>query len=268
VQHINFTHDINPGNGPAISSLPSNNAFGARVFWTAVIPDEDVQVNPGTGAAELHVRDFSLLDYYSPQGTGDVASLGTTWQSGYFNATVSIDVVWSGPVTRRVNVTDAANGFAGTFNENQATVRWSVHSESGFDFVSNPGDFSTSVPEVAGVNGVTAPLNFFAQVGHEQNGIFFPSGNGQDQAISLNAISPLGATISGWSGDGGTAQPALNGNSGKGGAENWLPAETKAHSTVVLDRVFAEMAKPQGNSGHGSSSDFDWDPDTLAALAL
>jgi hypothetical protein len=81
-----------------------------------------------------------------------------------------------GRVTRRVNVQDAADGFAGIFNENQATVSWSVNSASGFSFTSNPGNFSTSVPETPGVNGVTAPLNFFAQVGLERNGIFFPQG--------------------------------------------------------------------------------------------
>ena len=160
-----------------MSPIDSGNGFGARVFWTAVIPDKDVQVQPGSGNAEMHVRDLPELDYFSPQGTGDLASLGPTWQTGYFDSTVSFDVVWKGPVTRRVNVRDAANGFAGQFNENQAIVTWSAKSASGFGFVSNPGDFSTSVPETAGVNGVTVPLNFFAQVGHESNGVFFPSAN-------------------------------------------------------------------------------------------
>jgi hypothetical protein len=178
VQHVNFTHDFNPGNGPAVSPVDSGNGFGTRVFWTAVIPNGDVQVNPLTGAARMHVHNLPELDYYAPDGQGDLHSLGPTWQTGYFASTVSIDVVWSGPVTRRVNVRDAANGFAGLFNENQATVTWSASSASGFSFTSNPGNFSTSEPEVPGVNGVTAPLNFFAQIGFERNGIFFPAGNG------------------------------------------------------------------------------------------
>ena len=62
-------------------------------------------------------------------------------------------------------------------HENQATVTWSTSSTSGFSFTSNPGNFSTSVPEVPGVNGVTAPLNFFAEVGQERNGRFFPRGD-------------------------------------------------------------------------------------------
>jgi hypothetical protein len=159
-----------------VSPIDSGNGFGTRVFWTAVIPDGDVQVNPGAGRAEMHIRDLPLLDYYSPAGTGDIASLGPTWQTGYFDARVSIDVVWAPPVTRRVDVRDAANGFAGQFSENQATVTWAASSTSEFSFTSNPGNFLTSVPEVPGVNGVTAPLNFFAQVGHERNGVFFPAG--------------------------------------------------------------------------------------------
>jgi hypothetical protein len=156
--------------------VDSGNGFGTMVFWTAVVPDNDVQVNLATGTAELHVHDLPELDYYSPAGTGDLASLGPTWQSSYFASTVSFDVAWSGPVSRQVNVKDTANGFAGQFSENQATVTWSVQSDSGFRFTSNAGNFSTSVPETPGVNGMTAPLNFFAQVGQEQNGVFFPSG--------------------------------------------------------------------------------------------
>lgn len=152
------------------------------VFWTAVIPDGDVQLNGLAGTAQMHVHDLPELDYYSPEGNGDLASLGPTWQTGYFDSTVSIDVVWNRPVTRLVNVTDAANGFAGVFAENQATVTWSVSSASGFSFISNPGNFSTSVPEIPGVNGVKVPLNFFAQVGFERNGIFFPQGQQQASA--------------------------------------------------------------------------------------
>src|SRR5262249_26050124 len=135
---------------------------------------------------ELHVHDLPELDYYSPEGNGDLHSLGPTWQSGYFASTISFDVVWDGPVTRQVTVKDTANGFAGSFSENQATMNWSAHSDSGFSFTSSPGNFSTSVPEVPGVNGVTAPLNFFAQVGHERNGVFFPSG----AALQPDPVSP------------------------------------------------------------------------------
>jgi hypothetical protein len=190
---VNFTHDINPGNGPEVSTVDSGNGFGTHVFWTTVIPDDDVEINPLAGTARMHVRNLPELDYYSPEGTGDLASLGPSWQTGYFPSTVAIDVVWNRPVTRLVHVRDAANGFAGIFAENQATVTWSVNSASGFSFTSNAGNFSTSVPEVPGVNGVTAPLNFFAQVGFERNGIFFPQGEKQEAAgmLSAGAAAPL-----------------------------------------------------------------------------
>jgi hypothetical protein len=235
VNHVNFTHDINPGNGPAVSPVDSGNGFGTRVFWTAVIPDRDVQVNPLTGAARLHVQNLPELDYYSPAGQGDLASLGPTWQTGYFDAAVSIDVVWSGPVTRRVNVRDAANGFAGIFNENQATVTWSAKSQSGFRFTSNPGNFSTSVPEVPGVNGVSAPLNFFAQVGLEANGIFFPSdsaaGGGQpSDRPSLESARPGPQTR------GIASSPSATGGStaGMAGSKSALPGRTALDAVALV----------------------------------
>lgn len=167
--------------------MDSGNGFGTRVFWTAVIPDSDVQVHPGAGDAELHVRNLDVLDY-AADGFASIVSIGPQWQTAYVPATVSFDVVWSGPVTRRVNVKDTANDFAGEFNENQATVTWSAKSNSGFSFTSNPGNFSTSLPEVPGVNGVTAPLNFFAELGHEGNGIFFPGGGGAAAPAGVPAL--------------------------------------------------------------------------------
>jgi hypothetical protein len=111
--------------------------------------------------------------------------------------------VWNRPVTRLVNVRDAANGFAGVFAENQATVTWSVSSVSGFSFTSNPGNFLTSDPEVPGVSGVTAPLNFFAQVAFERNGIFFPqvemqSASGIPSGVQLATPAILPISAVGW----------------------------------------------------------------------
>jgi hypothetical protein len=174
--------------------VDSGNGFGTRVFWTAVIPDDDVQVNLEEGTAAMHVHDLPVLDYAAHGLAGNV-SLGPLWQSAAVPATVSFDVDWGHPVTRRVVVNDAANGFAGLFKENRATVTWSARSSSGFRFTSNPGDFSTSVPEVPGVNGVTAPLNFFAEIGHERNGIFFLQGGrgGEDGDASAAPSESGGA---------------------------------------------------------------------------
>jgi hypothetical protein len=108
----------------------------------------------------MHVSDLDMEDYFKlPNALADGPEV---------DATASFDVVWSGPVTRRLNVQDGSNGnqFAGEYVEDQATVTWSGSNELGFRFTANPGDFSTSVP-----------VRAFAELGHERNGIFFPGGD-------------------------------------------------------------------------------------------
>jgi hypothetical protein len=169
-------YDFNPGFGPVVNPGDSGNGFGTRVFWTSVIPDGDFQADPDSGTAHLHVQDLQVFEYLAERdnagnitnGAGNV-SLGPNWQTSAANATVSFDVHWDTPM-RQVNVHDTANGFAGTFHENQATVTWSARGDSGFSFTSNPGDFTTS-QQLAG-----DPPTHFAQVGHEQNGIFLNAG--------------------------------------------------------------------------------------------
>jgi hypothetical protein len=138
------------------------NGFGTRTFWTVAIPDSAVQVNFGAGRAEMRVSNLAMDDY------GKIpTALGPAWQTAFDPATVSFDVVWSGPVTRRLSVTNGSNGdqFAGDYVEDQATVTWSgTNNATGFSFTANPGDFSTSAPGRA-----------FAELGHEGNGIFFSS---------------------------------------------------------------------------------------------
>jgi hypothetical protein len=166
-------HDFNAGFGPEVSTVDSGNGFGTRVFWTAVIPDSDLQSNLGAGTAQLHVRNLADVDYFSPSGFAGNISLGPNWQTVGGDATVSFDVVWNSPVTRRVNVWDSAHGFAGTFNEDyndNVTVQWSSSNALGFSFTSNVGNLATST--------ALAPGNFFAQLAHERNGIFFPPGSG------------------------------------------------------------------------------------------
>ncbi len=165
--------------------------------------------------------------------------------------------VWNGPVTRRVHVKDAANGFAGQFNENEATVTWSARSTSGFRFTSKPGNFATSIPEVPGVNGVTAPLNFFAQVGQERNGIFFPSGSpdalransavartGQEGAHSLASNPTLTMT----------AQSPEGGDPGGHplGLRGWQAPESGSRRPLVvsLSRGRGTVRTEEGIRGH------------------
>jgi hypothetical protein len=190
----NQLHDFNNGFGPAVSAVDSGNGFGTRVLWTAAVPDSDVQIDLDAGTAALHVRDLRLYDY--PTNFAD-GSLGPNWQTAALDATVSFDVAWGGPVTRQVKVKDTTYGFAGTFQEDQATVTWSGRNASGFSFVSDVGSFDTSIPEIPGVNGVVAPLNFFAEIGRERNGVFFPGSSSSTSGNSALAPAVVDSIMSG-----------------------------------------------------------------------
>jgi hypothetical protein len=234
----NQVADINAGFGPAVSPAGSN-GFGTRVFWIAAVPDSDVTVNLGAGTAELHVRDLYEVEY-PDFATSD----GPNWQTAYKDASVSFDVVWNGPISRRVDVKDAADGFAGHFNENLATMTWTSHDASGYSFTSEVGNKATS-------DSFSGAGNFFAQLAEERNGVFFPAG-----AKAAGSGSLLVSALGGGSHSAGTAS---GGNSGHDGHENDVfrnvtavvahggaaqptqSATTGTQSSQALDQVFADL---------------------------
>jgi hypothetical protein len=140
----------------------------------------------------MHVQNLELEDYFNlPNAAADGDPPGPAL--GEVDATVSFDVVWTGPVTRLVSVRDAANGFAGEYAESQVTVTWSGREgpaalfPAGFRFRANPGSFATSVPEAGP----------FAELGRERNGVFFPGGGGSGGSASalLGATAPDGVGV-------------------------------------------------------------------------
>jgi hypothetical protein len=136
-----------------------------------------VQFHVEAGRAEMRVTNLPFEDYVTfPNGLADGHEV---------DATVSLDVVWGGPVTRRVEVEHGSNGnrFAGEFVQDHATVTWSGSNELGFRFRSNPGDFSTTVPGRA-----------FAEVGRERNGAFVGDGEDDDAGLgrALRTEGPQG----------------------------------------------------------------------------
>jgi hypothetical protein len=135
------------------------------------IPDSDVQVNLGAGNAEMRIDNLAIGDYFTKGN-----AFGANWQTNFVPATVSLDVVWSAPVTRRLNFQDTTNidRFGGVFMENQATVTWSASNANGFSFAANPGNFSTS-------------FSAFAELAHEGNGIFFDPLSSTTSQIGLVA---------------------------------------------------------------------------------
>ncbi len=203
-----------------------------------------MQVNPGAGKAELHVRDLALLDYPKIP-----VAIGAQWQTAFVPATISIDAVWDGPVTRRVNVQNGTNGdqFAGEFAQDQVTVSWSASNASGFRFTGDPGTLATT----------TIPGFAFAEVGHLTSGIFFPSGSDTAGAGPLLAPAPGAAQpLPGPAGQegapapappGGLAGAALDGAKGYNGQPNQpaLGPATQAPPTGALDHFFADFGGNQ-----------------------
>jgi hypothetical protein len=132
----------------------------------------------------MHVRDLALLDYPKVP-----VALGPDWQTASVPATISFDVVWHGPVTRRVTVPDATNGdhFAGRFAEDQVTVTWSGRNASGFRFTGNPGDLSTT----------TIPGFAFSEVGRMRSGVFLLGDQEEDDGDSAEQRGDAGADANG-----------------------------------------------------------------------
>jgi hypothetical protein len=123
-----------------------------------------VSVQFAAGKAEMRVNNLAIEDYHFLAN-----AIGPNFDNDSADdpAVVSFDVVWSGPITRRVSVTDGTldNNYAGNYVENQVTVTWSgTNLATGFSFTSNPGTFATSFFDGG-----------FAELGKEQNGIFFDS---------------------------------------------------------------------------------------------
>ena len=102
----------------------------------------------------MQATNVPIFDY------GDIGNALFNLNGHRSPGTISFRVVWSG-VTERLNVrnTDPVyGGFAGEFVRNTAQMEWTASTDD-FTFVSAP--LATSYSD-------------FAQIGHEQNGSFFP----------------------------------------------------------------------------------------------
>jgi hypothetical protein len=202
------------------------------------IPDSDVQVNLGAGRAEMHVQNLPTDDYFKlPNALADGPEI---------DATISFDVVWSIPISRRLNFQNstAIDPFAGEFVENQATVSWSASNENGFSFTSNPGNASTSV-------------DVFNELSHVSNGIFFDAlsadtGAALEGASSKSALSggnipnlALGGTAVGLS-----SILAINGV-----GQPLTPSNLKNPVGTSSNKLLTALASAQQ-----SAFEFVWDP--------
>jgi hypothetical protein len=135
----NQIHDFNPG------FVPNG------LFWTIRIPDDSVAIDLDEAVASMDLSDLEIRDFFT---LTNALSGGKS-----IPAVVSFDINWSG-VINRVKVSDETNQFTGNYIEDTATISWSAQ-ESGFTFVSDPANTSTTV---------------FAEIGKERNGFFFHGG--------------------------------------------------------------------------------------------
>jgi len=149
-----------PGQGPQLHDLNPTVFPPYSLFWTVLLPDHSVDVNPSKGRAVMNAVDVPIFDYHDiPNAVfGDGAPIPTP-NPAPVPGTVSFTVAWSG-VNERVNIknTDPVyGGFGGEFVRGNAQMEWSA-SVGDFQFVSAPLETSYSI---------------FAEVGKERNGIFF-----------------------------------------------------------------------------------------------
>jgi hypothetical protein len=188
----------------------------------------------------MHVNSLAIEDYHSLAN-----AIGPNFDNDNADdpAVVSFDVVWSGPITRRVSVTDGTlgNHYAGEYVENQVSVTWSgTNLATGFSFTSNPGTFGTSFFDGG-----------FAELGKEQNGIFFDS-SATDTANSVQADAALPQALVAWPANSAStrtvlvtppsaAGPATITVTGSQAAARPVHPPAGAAHAAVIDQLFADL---------------------------
>ncbi len=156
--------EINPPGGPpSIHSYDPGYVSGypGGVLWITepgVISLDDVVTHLGDGTASLQFSDLAVNDWHTVVNS---LSDGALVSGSPFAATMSLNIQWSG-VTRRVSgFSDPTNGFQGDFIETGATISVAVQNSDGSFSFAGSGDTSSC----------------FAEIGQEQNGVFFDGGD-------------------------------------------------------------------------------------------
>ena len=142
-------HDFNPGIHP----------YPGGLFWTDPLgpggeDDEGeggVTVDLGDGKARMRAANLQVRDFFNIPN-----ALFHVQKPVSVGATVSFDIRWMGPATRRQAVTKP-RGSTGQVFMSPVTMRWSATNASGFSFTSSP----------------SGTKSFFGQLGHVRNGVFF-----------------------------------------------------------------------------------------------
>lgn len=129
-------HDFNPGdlNPPG----EPNHFLDGGVFWTRPVPGSSIAIHPGQGDAHFSLSDFSLLDYFN------VFNAILRGGDDPLQATASVDIAWSG-TGERAQVRNSDLGFAGNYENANASVQWSASNSAGYSFsTANSSDVSVA----------------------------------------------------------------------------------------------------------------------------
>jgi hypothetical protein len=132
------------------------------VFWAIHIPEGSSHVDLDAGTASLHVENACVFDAFTVPNSVMGVDRPVNQAKGIIN---SLEMEWSG-IIKRDSANEPVNQMRGSFVENTARIAVTA---------TTPMTMVTALSNGHGfrfVSDTTISSNF-AQIGHEQNGIFF-----------------------------------------------------------------------------------------------
>jgi hypothetical protein len=146
-----------PGSGTSIHSYdPGYHPYPGGPLWLTspgVLSRDNIEIALGQGTASLQFKAVDVFDWQTvPNSFSNGTLLGAPKP-----ATIALEIEWGNPTEDVSSFSDPTNGFEGDFVENEATIKVAVANADGSFRFSGAGDTSSC----------------FAEIGHEQNGVFF-----------------------------------------------------------------------------------------------
>jgi len=132
------------------------------VFWAIHIPEGSSHVDLDAGTASLHVQNACVFDAFTVPNSVMGVDRPVNQAKGIIN---SLEMEWSG-IIKRASANEPVNQMRGSFVENTARIAVTA---------TTPMTMVTALSNGHGfrfVSDTTISSNF-AQIGQEQNGIFY-----------------------------------------------------------------------------------------------
>jgi hypothetical protein len=132
------------------------------VFWAAQLPEGSAHADPDSGTASLHAENVCVYDAFTVNNSIAGVARPVNQVKGIIN---SLEIEWSGVISRDT-ANEPVNKMRGTFVENTARIAVTATTPRTMVTALSNGDGFRFVSEA------TISSNF-AEIGHEQNGIFY-----------------------------------------------------------------------------------------------